>query len=315
MTTSGTQTFTMTRAQIIESAYRTAGVCGIGQPISNDLYTYANTQLNMLIKHWENLGIHLWTTQYAVIFMNPSKNQYSIGSGGDPAALMSDYGSDTLAANATAAATTITLTDVTDFAVNDYIGVLLNTGYLFWTTITAINTGTKVVTLHDGITSAAATGNMVYCYTTPLDRPLRITRGVFRDKSNFDRSITVYSRNDYLERANKSTSGMVTEIFYDPALEPTGTLYVWQKPQDASGILVVNCRRRLEDLTASNQVTDLPTSWLLAIERTLAGMLCNIRGLYEKKDALDREALIYLKQASDADEEEGVIRISKDPYR
>src|SRR5882762_4265131 len=108
MATSGSENFSMTRNDVCIASLRLAGVVSPEQAIANSTLSYTTTQLNMLIKHLQNMGAHLWTRKHATVFLNVGQYVYTLGTGGDKA---SDDARQT-ALNAAGAinATTLTLT-------------------------------------------------------------------------------------------------------------------------------------------------------------------------------------------------------------
>ena len=70
-------------------------------------------------------------------------------------------GETTLNGALTKNATSVTLTSATGMEKYDGIGIVLDDGLVYWNFITA-DESSNVVTLNDGIPSAAASGNVVY---------------------------------------------------------------------------------------------------------------------------------------------------------
>lgn len=79
MTTTGTNTFTVTRDDIIKASLRLLGVIGVGEtPLTED-YTNCSQALNIMIKGWAKKGIPLWVTQQITLPMVTSVTSYQIG--------------------------------------------------------------------------------------------------------------------------------------------------------------------------------------------------------------------------------------------
>jgi hypothetical protein len=53
--------FALTRAQICNAALRKVGILGLGQPAANEEMDTAVEALNVMVKSWQNRGVHLWT--------------------------------------------------------------------------------------------------------------------------------------------------------------------------------------------------------------------------------------------------------------
>ncbi len=301
MTTSNSIDFNLTRNELCIAALRTAGVVGLEQSVSAAYITHAAQKLNQLIKHWENSGIHIWTQKHATVFLVPEQVIYTLGSGGDRAS--ETVVQTTTSVAASAAATTLTLTSVTGMTALDNIGIVLDSGVTFWTTIVSINTGTKVVTLNAGITTAATSGNVVFSYTTALGyRPLKITSACVRDTNLNDRMLgEPMGRQDYTDLPNKADVGTVFQYYYESLRDSAGKLYLYQAPTYGNETLQIEFRRSIQDFDTASDTPDLPSSWLLALEYNLALLLCPAYGKEGKKQALAADAARYLDEANRAD--------------
>lgn len=82
MPTSGTYTFTTTRNELIESAFRLIGVFGTGEPPATADYTNASQALNFMIKSWMKKDILLWTVQNIAFPTVVGQTNYLLGTGG-----------------------------------------------------------------------------------------------------------------------------------------------------------------------------------------------------------------------------------------
>lgn len=74
MTTSGTKTFTLDVADLIEEAYER-----IGQEVTTgyDAKT-ARRSLNLMISEWSNRGVHLWTVKQEILPLVQGEAQYAL---------------------------------------------------------------------------------------------------------------------------------------------------------------------------------------------------------------------------------------------
>ena len=79
MPSSGTASFTVTRDEMIESAYRKLRTLKEGDVPNANQIKYANTTLNMLLKNMQSNGLQLWTYQLIAIPMVVGKQVYTIG--------------------------------------------------------------------------------------------------------------------------------------------------------------------------------------------------------------------------------------------
>ncbi len=300
MTTSNSTDFNQTRNDLCLGALRNAGVVGLEQSVSAAYLTHAASKLNQMLKHWENTGIHIWTQKHATVFLVPGQVTYSLGSGGDRAT--EDLVQTTTTAAAAAAASALVVDSIEGMTVLDKVGVVLDSGTTFWTTIASF-TGTDTINLTLPITTAAASGNTVYTYTTAItDRPLKITSACIRNSNQGDRMLgDPMGRQDYQNLPDKNVSGTVFQFYYESLHGATGKLYLYQAPTYANETLQIEYQRSIQDMDSASENPDLPSSWLLAIEFNLAVLLCPAYGKADKQKQLEMMADRYLAEANNAD--------------
>ncbi len=275
MATSGTSTFNLTRDQIIKSALRKAGAIESSETPSAAMVNDCADALNMMVKEWDTLGIHLWTESEGTLFLQPGQYQYSLGpSSPDHATqtLPPNYIQTTLTAAASAGATSITVDSITNMLNGDNIGVVLDSGDIFWTTVSGSPSG-SIVTLTSGLTSAAASGNNVYDYTTAILRPLRLVAA--RRKlisSGIETPMVRMSRLDYRDLPNKANTGIPTQFFYDPlgGAINYGIFYIWPAPVDATNLVNFTWYRQIQDFNSAGDTPDFPQEWINALVWNLA---------------------------------------------
>lgn len=195
MPTSGTWNYSVTALNIITAAAEDIGVVANGQSLdSNDLATML-TALNLLVKQWQGTsdkfpGLKVWTRQRLVLF--PVKNQarYLIG----PASTDDRASVNSLATTLTAAkaanATSVTVSDTTGMTAADQIGFVTTAGTIGWTTISSVDSATGL-TLPANSVGAAASGNVVYTYTSKAQRFVELEAAVLRDNSSVGQPIDI----------------------------------------------------------------------------------------------------------------------------
>lgn len=268
MATSGSYNFSVTRADIIEEAYEICGAFGIGNILSSDETSIANRKLNMMLKAWAAQGVHLWGIHQATLFLSKGTASYSLGPTGTHCA--TSYVKTTLSAAAASGATTLSLTSTTGLTAADNIGIVLDDGTIHWTTITTVAT-TLIAT---GLASAAASGNVVFAYTTKIQRPNRILidTAYRRDIDDNDTPIELVARTKYLQNTNKVSKGKSHEAWYDPTLT-NGTLYLYPTPDLVTDVLRFSFERPLQDFDAAGDEPDLPIEWAEPITHGLAARL------------------------------------------
>jgi hypothetical protein len=262
MTTSGTVVFNFNRNQIILAAMRKIKVISSGETPSAQLINDFSDQLNTFVKSLDATGLHLWTETEATLFLQPNQISYSLGGSTDNAT--ETYTATTLSAAAASGASTISVTSATGIVTAYNIGIVLDSGSIFWTTVNGAPVGT-VVTLAATLTGSAAAGNAVYIYQSRIVRPLRVLSARrYNFVSAIDTQMMVYSRIDYRNQPNKTSTGTITQWFYDPrgGANATGSIFVWPAPPDATNALKFTWMRPIQDFLTSANSPDLPQEWL-----------------------------------------------------
>jgi hypothetical protein len=263
MATSGTTTFNYSQSQIISSALRKIGAIAAGETPGPQMYQDASDALNIMVKEWDSMGIHLWTESEGILFLQPSQYQYALGPTTSDHATQS-YVQTHLAATANSGATSIQVNSITGISSGDHIGVTLSTGYLFWTTVNDAPSGTTV-NLAAGLTAMASANSNVFDYTTALLRPLRVVAARrFNINSAIETPMVRMSRLDYRDLPNKSNIGQPTQFFYDPQLV-LGQMYLWEAPADNTNLVKFTWYRQIQDFDAPSNTPDLPQEWLGAL--------------------------------------------------
>lgn len=262
MSTSGTSTFNFSRNQIILAAMRKIKVISSGETPSAQLVQDFSDQLNTFVKTLDATGLHLWTEAEATLFLQPNQISYSLGGSIDNAT--ETYTATTLSTAAASGASTINVTAATGIVTVYNIGVVLDSGSIFWTAVNGAPVGTTV-TLAATLTGAAAAGNAVYVYQTRIVRPLRVLSARrYNFISAIDTQMMPYSRIDYRNQPNKTSTGTITQWFYDPrgGANSTGLVFVWPAPPDATNALKFTWMRPIQDFLTSANNPDLPQEWL-----------------------------------------------------
>jgi hypothetical protein len=269
MVTSGTSSFAQTRDQIIAAAARKLYAIRAGETMNPRMLQDFATALNSMVKGWQARGLHVWTRQEATLFPQVGQRRYALALDSADHATQ-DYAATTLAADAGSGATTITVDDASDIANGDHIGIVLDDGTLFWTTVNGAP-ASEVVTLTAALTGAAASDNRVYAYATKIVRPLRVVKARRFDVA-VDRETPLpdpLAWADYQDLPNKNQQGTVTQVTYDPSLS-TGYLYLWLVPSSVSELINFTWWRPIQDFNAAGDNPDLPQEWIRAITFNLA---------------------------------------------
>lgn len=274
MATSGVSSFDPTFIFIVTSAYRKLGVLNENETPTAGMFQDASYAINSLMKEWEALGLHVWTEEEAILFLQPGQVRYLIGgTTTDHAVDAYSYITETLAVDAAAAAVSITVTDASDIVLDQNIGIVLNDGSTQWTTVSHTPIG-NVVRLTDALTSAASAANDVFVYTTAITRPLKMPSARLYFYSNNptdlrETSMNEFSRQEYMDLPIKTNQGTPTAFFYTPSL-PSGQIYVWPSPQNSAYGIRFTWYRPLNDYLSNDNTSDLPQEWINALTWNLA---------------------------------------------
>lgn len=275
MSTSGTSTFNATRDQIILAALRKLqAISATETAVSPTLISNCAFQLNALVKSLNATGLHIWTEEEATIFLQPGQVSYTLG-GTTTDNATGNYTATTLSAGASSGATSISVTSATGFGAAFYVGVVLSSGSIYWTTQNGAASGTTI-TLTAGLTGAAAAGAAVYVYQSQIVRPLRVVGARrYNLSSAIDTMMTPIARLDYRNLPNKTATGVPTQIFYDPrgGANTQGIISVWPAPADATNAAKITWWRPIQDFTAPGNNPDLPQEWIDALVWNLARKL------------------------------------------
>jgi hypothetical protein len=272
LTTSGTSTFNYTRDQIIRRALRQIGAFASGETPDAQTVTDCSDTLNMVVKEWDAIGIHLWTESEATLFCQPGQIQYAFGTGSTDHATQTNppnYAQTALTTAAIAGASSISVASIADITSGDTIGVVLNAGSIYWTTVNGAPSG-STVTLAGTMPSAAQAANNVYDYTTQILRPLRIPSARrYSVNGAIETPMIRMSRLDYRDLPNKTNTDVPMQYFYDPQLVQ-GQFYLWPAPVDATNFVKFTWYRQIQDFNTPSNTPDLPQEWLNALTWSLA---------------------------------------------
>jgi hypothetical protein len=312
MAVSGSKNYSITRAKIIEAALRKIGVYDQGEAIPGSENAAADLSLNLMIKEWAGRGIDIWLRQKITLFVEGGGKQvYSIGPTGDHVTA-EDPVNSTLSADAAASATSVSITSTTDMANSDYIGIKLDTGDVFFTTITNVS-GTNIGA---ALPSKASAGNMVYTYTNKADRPHHLLYAFRRDSTHVDIPVELIGENEYQSLTRKHMDGSPTQIWYKPSLV-NGELHVWPTggtPATYDRIVMIGQYYPDDFDTAANS-PDFPIEWGNTIIWCLAAELAAEYGVPDRdQKRLWSVAEMKLNTMLDHDVENASVEFTMD-YR
>lgn len=303
MPVSGSLNFTMNRDELLDAGFGLIGMSTEGETPSAFMIQKANTTLNMMLKAFVVDGLHLWVRKRGVVFLQPGKQSYSLGPSSGYGARGDTYSQTTLSASLVATNTTIPLVSSSGFAVNNKVGIVLTDGTIQWTTVSTVPNATSITIPAPGLTSAAASGNIVYGYASAIHRPLKILHAVLRDPQDNDIDVEIVPLNTYLSYTNKDSGGLPLQIAYNPTLDD-GTLYVWGTGSLQGYKLMILYSKPFDDVDSATDTLEFPEEWLEAITYGLGARLAdkfflpiNVRGflwnlangMKDKLNDFDRE--------------------------
>lgn len=277
MTSSGvTTSFNPAATDIVSCALRKLGViAGNASPLANQMQS-ALDALNGLTKRYQAKGYRVWATEEGILFPQPGQNRYIIGNTGtlpanDHVTDAYSYANPTLTATKAAGQTVMPVSSITGISNGDFVGVTLDTGTIFWTTVNGVPAGLNV-TLTVALPSQASSGNEVYTYTTKISRPLRITSARGLDvPSAIETDIEMISESQYQSLSNKLNTGPINQAWYQPK-QTYGQLFIYSTPPASvsNQALRFTWHRALFDWTSTAVTADFPIEWMDCLVFNLA---------------------------------------------
>ncbi len=304
MATSGSANFSVTGQEIVEGALRSLGVLGRGRALQAGDLEDGLEALNMLVKQWQGKadfapGLKVWTRKRATLFLQKATYEYDLGPSGDHAT-PDTYDETTMRVAASTSATTLEVTSTTGMTAADYIGIVLDSGSIHWTTVASVTDGDTVV-ITTGLASAAAIGNKVYAYTNKIQRPLNILTFNLRDSDGNDTPVYGMELEEYEAIPDKDTASTPTRYNYESQLT-NGVLRFDTAPDDVSYLGKFVYLRPVEDLDAGSNDLDYPQHWFRALKFNLALDLAPEKGK-EPSAQLKANAAQSLAMAQNVDPE------------
>ena len=207
---------------------------------------------------------------------------------------------------------TVSSLNYIDETAGDRIGIELDDGTRQWTDILDVLSSTSVET-REGLTSAAASGKTVYSYETQIDRPIRLMNAQFASTLTASETpITQWSRDEYFEQPDKSSSGTIVNWYYSPQLT-LGDLFVWQVASNVRQVMRFDYVRPLIVPTAQSDVLDIPSEWEMPLKWAIAAEVGPGYGLkVDRQAVLEAKAGATLDQALGHDVERDSMSIQPD---
>ena len=312
MAVSGSKNYSITRADIIESALRKSGAYDQGEAVSGSETVAADIALNLMVKFFVTQGADLWLRDEIILFLQPDQQSYLLGTAN---ATRTITGETTLSAAEASGQTVISVTSSTGMTAADIVGIKIDDNTIHWTTIVSVDSSTQI-TITVATDGAAASGNKVYAYTTTAGRPTKIVSAYRRDINDIDTMVRTIGETEYRYQSNKGSSGPPVEVWYQPTLT-TGTLYVWPV-NGGSNVdkIILSAQYYPDDFDAASDNPQFPIEWGEPLVYGLADRLAPEYGLpLNERLLLKQEANSKLQDALDYDVENASVIFSMDNPR
>lgn len=263
---SGSIDFSVNAYDIITQACKELGTYD-GHAITSSQLSDGLFKLNCLVKQYQSSifpGLMEFSRKRAYLFPQKGNAVYSLGV--DKAA--NSYVETSLTATSPTADTTLTVASISGISANQNIGILLNTGYVQWTTVSGTPSG-STVTIATGLASSAAIGARVIAYTTTLECPLRILEASVRNKQGTEITISPITLKTYEKIPDKSAQGTPSR-FYQESQINTLDVYFDHAFYDAEQVVRMVYLSTIDDFDYASDTLDYPQSYFRFLYYALA---------------------------------------------
>ena len=249
MSTSGTYSFVVNAAQIINEAALNVGAIGEAEVLTSQEYNDINLKLNMMAKQWMGKqdfapGLKMWTRARGALFLGYTKHTYQLGPTGDNWAggvtgggVGQNFNQTLTNTVAPVGSNAISVNGITNINANDYIGILCGND-LFWTTVAGPPSG-ATVNLASPLTTQSNQNSQVFNYTVKQQRPLTIETSVLRDIYYNDTPQDVMTLQDYELLPTKTSPTYQADpsgFYYESAIGTPPSI-----PASANGVYRIQC--------------------------------------------------------------------------
>lgn len=300
MAVSGTNTFTVTRNDIIESSLRTLGVIGIGETPQTEDYTNCSQALNIMIKAWAKKGWPLWTVETLEVKMVPGALEYSIG----PTAGYIDSVTITDGGTGYPDSGTVTFSGGGSGATGTYTA---SAGVLQSVTITnagSAYTYSTTASFDGGGSGEEVTVNVVGLKT---NKPVRAFEAFIRNPENYDTTLLTISKEEYDNLGYKFNESIPNQFYYDNQLA-NGRMYVYNVPQQTGYTVHLDVQRMFYDMASSTDNFDFPSEWFQALKWGLCAEVCVEYGVpIDQVQYYESKAMAYIQESFDFSVEEASV--------
>lgn len=145
-------------------------------------------------------------------------------------------------------------------------------------------------------------------------RPTRVISAFLRNNlTNLDNTVELVSRSAYEMLGDKSSPGIVNQVYYDGQLA-NGVLYCYNVPVDSDYTLWLSVQRPMQDITAGSQNFEVPQEWFLSLKWSLAEEVALEYGVDQQTlQYVTQKAAHFKQKAFDWQQEETSVYFSVDP--
>lgn len=292
MATSGTYTYSVTAANIIQAALEDIGVVADGGSPTANQTTLCLQRLNFIVKQFQGSsdklpGLKVWTRQRITLALAKGQQTYTIGPATTDARASTQMGRTTLSAAEAAGQTTLSITSNTDttsypgttitMTASDFIGITLDDGTLQWTTISGTPSTTADVAV--ALTGAASSGNYVYWFTSRAQRFPIIEFANLRESDGTDTPLYIYREvEEYESLPDKQADSDPSSVLVEP-LRINTRLTFDSQPDDVDKRVILTVMYPAENYDSSANDIAFPQEWFAALEWELAFRVISAFGL------------------------------------
>lgn len=274
--------FTMTARDLVKHALRKLGVVKGDTPVvRREHLDPALDELNLMLKHWQNLGLMLWKMVELKVVLIKHKNRYEFG--GNATNIYSMKKRSHAFAAAVSTDTTIDVKGTTsDFANTDSIDIHLNDGTIHSTTINGAPAGIAGgvrLTLTDALDAGMDSGAQVETWQVETRLPIRITEAVRREnvsttKDTNDIEIAILTRQEWTTENDKRNDGAPDSIWFEK-LRDDAYLHISPESDSTDRELRLQAHMPLDDIDSPTNNVDVPNRYLHTVVYQLASLLAD----------------------------------------
>lgn len=280
MPSSGTYNFSVNRDQLVRLALLNIGVIDEIETPTPQQTTDVVMFLNMLVKQWMgtkdfSLGLKVWTQRHGFLLLSQLKYQYAL----NPTSpwWTNNLISTTLTA-VVSSGSVLPLAWVQGMSAGDNIGVVLDAGYIYWSTIAIGGISGNNVTINGTLPSQSSVNSVVYnTGATLAQQPLEIRTAFLRDANNSDVLLKLMTSDEYDLLPNKADPVNLadpTAVYYEWMLAQ-GNLYLdCGGAQDLTKYICITYLEEIQDFNNPADTPEYPQEWYLPLALGTSKLCC-----------------------------------------